>query len=143
MALYFLERYEEALQAYEQAENLAKNDFERSVIYGYRSATLLKLGRNEDAKNGFEQSVRYHSSQYSSWHGLGESSLALGNIGEAKSAFLKSLELCPTYTDPYFGLALAAEQEGDRATAITFLNKAIEQDPTFYEARQKLAQWKS
>lgn len=138
MALHFLKRYDDALEAYDAAKAFTKSADESSVVAGNRAQSLLAAGRAEEAKEGFRQSIQDNSEQYSSWHGLGEACLALGHVDEARAAFLKARGLCATFTDPSLGLARVEIAEGNREAALELLSQVLEREPNFYEAQQEL-----
>lgn len=92
----------------------------------------MRLGRFEDAVRAYQTILRIGPETASVLADLGEAILYRDNgivTASARSSFDRALELDPKFAKARFFLALAADQEGNRAGAIERLNALIADTP--------------
>jgi protein O-GlcNAc transferase len=90
-ALYALGCFQEALASQERAIELGHVD-----AICNRADVLVRLGRIEEARAGYEQALAVDPRQSNAWDGLARLLLQIGSYREASAAFQKVLELNPT-----------------------------------------------
>lgn len=82
----------------------------------------MRLGRYDDAANAFARVITLQGESVAMLNGFAEASVMANNgvvTDPARKAFARVLDLDPARTDAAFGLALAKEQSGDLASALT------------------------
>ncbi len=122
---YYLDEYDEALVYINRALNLAPNDSRNRSLCG---RILITLGRLEEAEAIFTDILRSEPFNNSARVGLGELSLADGDIITAGSFFEDSNSINPGDRRVLLALAFIYQDRRDFAGAERFLQAAIEAD---------------
>jgi serine/threonine protein kinase len=99
-ALWALQRYEEALVAYEQATRL---DPDYAIAYYNKAYALWDLQRNEEALAAYEQATRLDPNFAIAYYGKGHALWDLNRNEEALAAYKQATHLDPSYAVAYAG----------------------------------------
>ena len=89
----------------------------------------LRAGKLDSALVAAQSFVSAYSDSPQAQGYLGMIYAETGQIGDARAAFRRSIELRPDLVDGYNGLALLYAKVGDRAKALEVLNEGIKQNP--------------
>ncbi|MET0606113.1 MAG: c-type cytochrome biogenesis protein CcmI [Beijerinckiaceae bacterium] len=96
--------------------------------YEVLAPVYLRIGRSDDAARAFAQSLRINGESPERLANLGEAlAAAAGGVvtGDAKQRLARALELDPTNAKARYYLALARDQDGDRAGAIAAFEELL------------------
>jgi tetratricopeptide (TPR) repeat protein len=120
-----LGRTEEAIQAYQNAINLAPEQ-----IYPWNNLGHLhkKLGRHAEALEAFQKAIEHNATDAVSWNGLGDLYHETGRNDDAIYAYLKAIEFSPDFAPSWSGLGNSRLDEGQVDEALSAHLKAIEID---------------
>jgi len=119
------ERFKEAVSVYQDGLKYRSFDFE---LYYNLGIAYTRLNDFQQAKEMYEKAAEFNHLLYGAHYNLAMIALIQKEIDQAEEYFEKCLydeELEPM---AYYNLAKIALLKGDKAKAITFLNKAIELD---------------
>ncbi len=94
MDLYYQERYNESLQAYDRAIDLDPTDYE---AWNNRGIDLGIMGRYDEAIASFEQAVGLNQSYAEAWYNLGVIYEFKGYTYTAVQAYKKATQINPDY----------------------------------------------
>lgn len=108
-------RFEEALTFYDRAAAVAPQDPRGPRVGGMRAA---RWGELEWAAPRIEEALRRDPGDASSWHTLGLVRVHQGRYQEAKSAYLRGLQVNPTSREHRVGLATLALRQGEHEEAL-------------------------
>jgi Flp pilus assembly protein TadD len=114
-ALEMAHRYDEALDAYDQAAALAPQDPLGPLTGGLRAA---RWGELELAEPRLREAVRRGPKNPAAWHALGLVYLSRGNLDGADRAYRAGLLADPAALENRVGLATLALSRGDLAAAL-------------------------
>jgi tetratricopeptide (TPR) repeat protein len=123
--LYELERFEEALNAYEEIQRLAPD---RSGYSFHRGVCLERLGRHPEALAAFSDALRRNPADGEARRGLGIAQLQLGRYADALNTF----EQCLATSDdpaPLFGKAISLQSLGRAREAETIYRDFLGTQP--------------
>jgi tetratricopeptide (TPR) repeat protein len=120
-----LGRIEEAIQAYQNAINLAP---EQISPWNNLGNLYRKLERHEEALAAFQKAIEQNASDAVGWNGLGDLYHELGRNDDAMYAFLKAIEFSPNYAHSWNGLGNSYLDEDQLDEALAAHLKAIEID---------------
>jgi tetratricopeptide (TPR) repeat protein len=95
MALYGLGKYDEAIEAYNQALNLSPKD---PWVIASKGNALVKLGKYNDAIEMYDQVLSFDPDYDYVWNAKGLALSKLGKYQEAIGSFDKAIEIDPDYT---------------------------------------------
>jgi len=87
---------------------------------------LLENGSKEDAVRALEHAATLREYDYKSWQLLGTAKQANSDLTGAESAFRKSIELAPNYSQPNYLLGKLLLQTGRQQEGFKVLSKAAE-----------------
>jgi tetratricopeptide (TPR) repeat protein len=109
-----LNRYEEALAAYEQALRLDPNDAD---AYNNKGNALTGLNRYEEALAAYEQALRLDPNYTYAYNNKGYALYGLKRYEEALAAYDQAIFLNPNYTEAYNnkGIALYTLKRNEEA----------------------------
>jgi Flp pilus assembly protein TadD len=126
-------QYDEALKTFGEiaAQDLAAPDATREI-----GLTYLDKGNIEQADAILTKAASQPDASPQTFYAAGEVSLAEGREDVAANWFLKAADADPEWTKPVLKLGVIAVNRGDRATAVTRLEKVISLDPASPEATQ-------
>lgn len=128
------ERFKEAASVYQDALKYRSFDFE---LYYSLGIVYTRLNDFQQAKEMYERAAEINHLLYGAYYNLALIALIQKELDSAEEYFEKCLyddELEPM---AYYNLAKIALLKGDKAKAITFLNKAIEIQPELLEKASK------
>lgn len=131
-ALYALDRYTEALHAYEEALRLNPGD---PRAHNDIALILSKQGRVEEALAHFEEALRAHPDYALAHSNLADLLASMGRIDEAVDHFRQAVSHAPKNGEYAFGLARVLAAAGRIDEAITWYQAAIAlapRDPRAY-----------
>jgi tetratricopeptide (TPR) repeat protein len=118
-------RTEEAIQAYQNAINLAPDQIHPWNNLGH---LYRKIGRHAEALAAFQKAIEHNGSDAVGWNGLGDLYQGTRQIDEAIHAYLKAIEFSPDYAHPWCGIGDSHLAEGRLDEALSAHRKAIEID---------------
>lgn len=130
-----LERPDKAIALYERELPLASSDALVRVRLGelYRDA-----GNPTRAIALLQEAVRLDSKDASAWNALGMVLGGTGNLPDAERAFREATGRDARDAQYAYNLGLALERQGHSGDASSWYQKALERNPGFTAARQKL-----
>ena len=120
------ERFKEAANVYESALRFRPEDFE---LYYNLGIVYTRLSDFAIAKQMYERAAEINHRLYGAYYSLGQIALIQKDLETASLCFEKSL-----YEEleamSYYQLAKVCALKGEKDKAITFINKAIELEPS-------------
>lgn len=124
---YRLKRdYAAALQAYDA---VPESDPRHGLAMVERGLTEMERGNVESADQILTQAAAEESAGPETFFSLGEVKRARGAAADAATWYKKAAETDPGWARPYVKLGLLAVEQGDRAAARTYLERAIVLQP--------------
>lgn len=121
----------------QQAINIEPRE---AKFYGLVGDTLLQQKDYDSAISYYQTAIERNPNYFQPYLTRGIALRAKGNLAQAQRDFQKSISLLPTAT-AYHGLGMIALNNGDRATAVKFLEQAAQSNsPVGTQARGTLAQ---
>ena len=133
--LQALERYEEAIAAFEAAA--AANPQLRSQVDPAIARIRMQMGDFESAGELLASAAGGGSRE--DLYNLGEIEFAQGDVDAAAGWYEKAAALDPTWAKPFFKLALVQLNKGDMEGAKVFFAQVVEKDPSSEEGTQAQA----
>ncbi|MFC1920127.1 tetratricopeptide repeat protein [Chloroflexota bacterium] len=112
------ERYEEALQPFEQLIEIDKDSAMRHInrqlesVYYYTGIAYFNLDMFTDAIRSFQQAILIDNTDADAWYMLGLSNQHYGNYQEAIISFEQAIRFVPDFTEVYHGLSICYESTG-------------------------------
>jgi Flp pilus assembly protein TadD len=131
-ALEMAHRYDEALEAYDQAAQLAPRDPLGPLTGGLRAA---RWGELELAEPRLREAVRRGPKDPAAWHALGLVQLSQGNLVGAEQAYHSGLLADPGALENRVGLATLALSRGDLAAALVQYDAIAQLRPKLPDAQ--------
>jgi len=130
-----LEKPREAVAAYERALPLAPRDALLRVALGemYRDG-----GDPDRAARLMREAVTLDPEPAAYWNALGMVLGGKGAFGDAADAFREAVKRAPANAEYAYNLGLALLRTGHPQEAVRFLRKALEIEPRFRAARDRL-----
>lgn len=101
---------------------------------------LRRLGRYENAKNAFEETIKLGGDNTDTLNELAICFMELGNLQKSKKTLLEAFQLEPENTKIMSNLGFVALKEGDIASARGYFSAVLEFDPEDKIAQSALAQ---
>jgi tetratricopeptide (TPR) repeat protein len=130
-ALELAHRYDEALDAYDDAARASPTSPDGPREGGMRSA---RWGEAEAARPRLEEAVRRGARDVDTWHALGLVRLELGDLHGAEEAYRAAAAADPRRADGWLGLATVAMVEGDPRKALAAYDEVLARRPRFAPA---------
>ena len=130
-ALELTHRYDEALEQYDRAAEVAPRDPLGPATGGLRAA---RWGEAELAEPRLVEGLRRDSRNAELWHALGLVRARLGNLDGAASAYRSGLRADPAAVEDHVGLATIALLRGDAAAALVEYDVIVSARPKFADA---------
>ena len=133
-ALQEMERYEEAIEAFEAGA--AANPQLSSQVNSAIARLRMQMGDFDAAE---ELLAGAGGGSREDLYNLGEVEFAKGDVDAAAGWYEKAAALDPTWAKPFFKLALVQLNKGDMEGAKAFFAQVVEKDPTSEEGTQAQA----
>ncbi|MET0790739.1 MAG: tetratricopeptide repeat protein [Polyangiaceae bacterium] len=130
-ALELTHRYDEALEQYDRAAEVAPQDALGPVTGGLRAA---RWGEPELAEPRLADGLRRDPRNAEAWHALGLVRARLGNLDGAALAYRSGLRADPGAVEDHVGLATIAVLRGDAAVALSEYDAIVSSRPKFADA---------
>jgi len=130
-ALELSHRYDEALEQYDHAAEVAPRDPVGPLTAGLRAA---RWGEPELAEPRLVEALRRDSRNAEAWHALGLARARLGNLDGAVTAYRSGLRADPRALENHVGLATIAVLRGDAAAALAEYDALVSARPKFADA---------
>lgn len=124
-------RYEDAVKAYEKAEEL---DSSYANIYWNKSHTLWLDKRYEEAEIAARRTLEIDPNISEAWLNLGTALVKLDKTEEALEAWEKCLEINPGFAMAWSNMGNALRELGKLEASEEKCRKAVELDPNYPEA---------
>lgn len=121
-ALFFENRYDDALVCYEQVIQKEPNLYTAWVNHGW---TLRKLNRYQEALLSYEKAISIQSDHHIAWFGCGNSLRKLQRYSEAIAAYIKTLEIQSDFHWAWCHKSRCHSLQGEIDLAIESLRQAI------------------
>jgi Flp pilus assembly protein TadD len=131
-ALELSHRYDEALEAYDQAATVAPASPAGPREGGMRAA---RWGEVEAARPRLEEAVRRGAGDAEVWHALGLVRLHLGDSEGAEQAYRTGAAVSPESPECWLGLATVAVAREDAAAALAAYERVLVLRPRFAAAQ--------
>jgi tetratricopeptide (TPR) repeat protein len=122
-----LQRYPEALIAYEQA--IDKDDKTDFVPYVERGIVLEKLKRYPEALASYGQAINLKPNHPWAYNNRGNIYKEKGEKELALNDYNQAILLDPQYADSYYNRAILYAEKGEKELALNDYNQAIKLDP--------------
>jgi tetratricopeptide (TPR) repeat protein len=130
-ALELNHRYDEALEQYDRAAQVAPSDPLGPLTAGLRAA---RWGEPELAEPRLIEALRRDARDPEAWHALGLARARLGNLDGAADAYRSGLRADPRALENRVGLATLALLRGDASAALAEYDALISARPQFADA---------
>lgn len=129
--LYNLNRYDEALVAYNRAINLQPDYAE---AWKDKGKALSELKKYQEAQEAYDKAIQLKPEYLEAWTGRGYALDELQQHQEAIASFEKALKIQPEYPDAWKGKGDALLNSQRYEEAISAYEKAVQFQPNFDEA---------
>ena len=131
-ALELSHRYDEALEQYDHAAEVAPRDPLGPTTAGMRAA---RWGEAELAEPRLVEGLRRDARNAEAWHALGLVRARLGNLAGAAEAYRSGLRADPRAIEDHIGLATLALLRGDASAALAEYDAVVSARPHFADAQ--------
>ena len=131
-ALELSHRYDEALEQYDHAAEVAPRDPLGPLTGGLRAA---RWGEAEMAESRLVEALRRDSRNAEAWHALGLVRAHVGDFEGAASAYSSGLRADPRAVEDHVGLATIAVLRGDASAALVEYDAIVSARPKFADAQ--------
>ena len=131
VALYLLGKYDEAIQAYDEAIRL---DPEMAMAWNNKGWALHKLGKYDEAIQAYDKAIELKPEYAHAWNNKGETLRSQGNYADAILALDEAIRLDPKNAIVWYNKGLALSDQGKYEEAIDATNHAIDLDPQLASA---------
>jgi predicted O-linked N-acetylglucosamine transferase (SPINDLY family) len=130
-----LQRYDEALIAYETAINLDQN---LALAWSNRGATLKDLKKSEEALNSCDKAIALEPELAVAWMNRGNAQKDLHQYQQALVSYDKAIDLKPDFAEAFYNRAVTLTDVGRCALALDNYREVIRLNPDHLEARSNL-----
>ncbi|GHO95422.1 hypothetical protein KSF_054700 [Reticulibacter mediterranei] len=131
IALIKLEKYQEALEAFEQAISLDPNN---ARIFLAKGTLLIMLNRHQEALEAFEQAISLNSNKAPVFLVKGVILGKLGRLQDALEAYERAISLDPNNTNAHHNKGIVLGKLGRLQDALEAFERAISLDPNDADA---------
>ena len=131
-ALEFAHRFDEALEQYDRAAEVAPSDALGPLTGGLRAA---RWGELELAEPRLLEALRRQPRNSEAWHALGLVRANRGDLSGATEAYSSGLRADPRALENHVGLATVALLRGDPAAALVEYDVLVSARPKFADAQ--------
>jgi len=122
LALQGAERHTEALQYF---TDLQSERPDSPISFLYTTASLLALGRPEDALGAANEACRRAPQSPQGLYVQGQALLALNRLPQAEQAFARALQFAPTWADAWVQCGIARYRQGAIEGAKAAMRQAL------------------
>lgn len=129
--LYHLNRYSEALTAYNKAIEMRPDYWE---AWKDKGKALYELKKYREALAAYDQAIQLQPNFLEAWVGRGYTLNQLQQYQEAISSFETALKIQPNISDAWKGKGDALLNSQRYEEAVATYEKAVQLQPNFYEA---------
>lgn len=134
-SLYDQNEYKEAIKLFDKALQLNPT-LEKS--YYYKAEALNKISERVEALKVLDEAIAKNLKELDRYYDLkGRIHSGLSQHEEAINMYKKAIEHYPEYAPYYFRIASECNYMKDYETALTYINKVIEIDPSMLQAWMK------
>lgn len=133
--LYAEQKYDEAVQAYNEALELSQSQW---GYYFNLGLALEKSDKKEEAIAAFQKAAELNPESYSVNKELGQLLAKEGNYEEAKKYYAKATEISGDDPDAFYNLGVCLTNMGDQEGAITAFLKTIDLKVDYADAYYQL-----
>lgn len=134
VALYELERYEQAIFSYEKAIELQHHNKAIELqptllpvwVWNNHGSTLAKLGRYDESINSFDKAIGINENASSSWYNRGISLDKLRRYEEALISYEKAAELQQNFSSAWHKIGICLDKLGRHEEALISYRKEME-----------------
>ena len=130
-ALELSHRYDEALEQYDRAADIAPRDPLGPLTGGLRAA---RWGEVELAEPRLAEALRRDPRNGEAWHALGLVRVRRGDLAGAAIAYSSGLKADPHAIEDHIGLATIALLRGDASAALSEYDAVVSARPRFADA---------
>jgi tetratricopeptide (TPR) repeat protein len=123
------------VNAYPYLDSLARLQADSPQSSIAAGLVALTLAREDEAEKHFERAVEVAPEDYDANHNLGLLSLLRGNLDKAREVFERLSRLFPDRATIYHDLAVVWGRIGNSNQVLSALEKALELDPGYEQAR--------
>ena len=131
------ERANEALEYLNRGVRISPLNADRQMALG---EALLATGALEDAEKAYKTALHLDPQKTHAFNRLGIIFRRRKKPAEAGQYFLRALEATPEDENLLYNLSRAYLDQGDKKSAMAYLQKALEKNPDFTEAQGLMAQ---
>lgn len=128
LELYHLNRFEEALEAFDKA---IVTDNNNAHAWNNKGNSLAKLDRNEDSLKAYEEAIAIDNRYAYAWNGKGTMLKKLGRNEEALKAYEEAIAIDADYTSPWNNKGICLSDLGRIDEAMAALEQAIAIDANY------------
>jgi Flp pilus assembly protein TadD len=122
----------------ERNPGLEKADTNFPGVHSGLGQIYLKQGQLDSAETQFRDELKRFPADAVSNCLLGQIVIGRNEAGEARLLFLAALAANPRYKEALFGLGKAEIKLGDPSKALDPLRKAVQLDPSYFQAHYQL-----
>ncbi len=133
--LYAEQKYEEAVQAYNEALELSQSQW---GYYFNLGLALKKSDKKEEAIAAFQKALELNPESYSANKELGQLLAMEDNYEEAKKYYAKAAEISEDDPDAFYNLGVCLTNLGDQEGALSAFLKTVELKEDYAEAYYQL-----
>ncbi len=135
LALFFLDRYQEAIHHFERWMRIKPLDARPYINMG---AAYTRMGDFQKAAEILQRAVQRDAKSFEAYYNLGLAYRKAGQFGMAMNAYKQAVLLNPDSADAHLNLGNVLVKLGNPRKAIEHYEKALELDPTFEKAKRGL-----
>ena len=137
--LYQDGKYEEAIEALNDAVKNGTDKYEQSEVYSVLGGCYLELSDYEKAIEAYKTSLEEDSTSVSGWVNLGVAYRQNGDLTDAEDCYIKALDIDPEYAELRSSLGTLYIIKNEPEKAVVEFDKAIELNPTLAVAHGNAA----
>ena len=133
--LYYLEKFDEAVEYWSKAIKINPNYIE---AYNGRGNAFIKLKKLDDAIINFNQAIKIKPNYAQAYHGKAYALMESLKLDEAIINFNQAIKIKPNYADAYNSMGATLNQLGQWEEAINCYTKTLEINPNHKDAHENL-----
>jgi len=130
-ALFYLARYEEAIQSFDEALKLTHN--RAPEAWNNKGNTLAELGRYEEAIECYDESLSLRGDYPEAWNNKGNALYYLARYEKAINCFDMARKIRKDYPEAWYNMAVAFAELRDKKNCLKALKEAMKHRPRLKE----------